>query len=95
MYEPRNTRVADRHNFTDSWGWEASLWFSLGEDLRKGDVDFVTDSVPADVARAVQRASAKGLGLLAYVYPQLGFEGTSALVRAYRRKHCGTWAGAR
>ena len=27
---PRNTLLADRRNATDSWGWEASLWFGLG-----------------------------------------------------------------
>jgi hypothetical protein len=35
VYEPRNTRHASRFNTTDGWGWEGSLFFSMGEQLRE------------------------------------------------------------
>ena len=36
VYEPRNTLVSSRFNTTDGWGWEGSLWLSMGEQLREG-----------------------------------------------------------
>ena len=35
VYEPRNTRHSTRFNSTDGWGWEGSLWFSMGEQIRE------------------------------------------------------------
>lgn len=67
VYEPQNTLHATRFNATDSWGWEASLWFSMGERLREGLWDPRADAVPADVLEMVSTARAKGLGLLACV----------------------------
>ena len=34
VYEPQNSAHASRFNTTDNWGWEAGLWFSLGEAVR-------------------------------------------------------------
>ena len=45
--------------------------------MRAGAFDATRDAVPADVLAQVDRARAMGLGLLAYVYPQLGFNGTA------------------
>ena len=74
VYEPRNTRVADRHNYTDGWGWEASLWFSMGERLRQGNWAPGIDPVDPSIQEMVAYARARGVGLLAYVYPCLQFE---------------------
>ncbi|EGB07459.1 hypothetical protein AURANDRAFT_64885 [Aureococcus anophagefferens] len=101
VYEPQNSAHASRFKTTDNWGWEAGLWFSLGqgrkrerhsqlqrllsrpfstrlgEAVRTGAFDATRDAVPADILAQVDRARAMGLGLLAYVYPQLGFNGTA------------------
>ena len=83
VYEPRNTLRASRFNATDGWGWEASLWFGMGEQLREGAWDPRRDSVPQEILGMVQLAREKyGIGLLAYVYPCLAFEalaGTPAM----------------
>ena len=74
VYEPRNTLWASRFNSTDGWGWEASLWFSMGERVREARWDPLVDAVPADILGMVQYAKGKGVGLLAYVYPCLAFQ---------------------
>jgi hypothetical protein len=75
VYEPGNTRYADRHNSTDGWGWEASLWFSMGERIREGVWSPVSseDAVPQDILDMVAYAASKNVELLAYVYPCLAF----------------------
>eukprot|EP00948_MAST-09A_sp_MAST-9A-sp1_P003307 g3307.t1 len=83
VYEPRNTLHASRFNATDGWGWEASLWFGMGEQIREGSWDPRFDNVPTDILNMVDLAKKKyGIGLLAYVYPCLAFEalaGTKAM----------------
>ena len=74
VYEPRNTRLSDRHNSTDGWGWEGSLWLGLGERSRQGSWSPSADAVPPTVTEMVAYASSKGVGLLAYVYPCMLFE---------------------
>ena len=56
VYEPRNSLHASRFNATDDWGWEASLWFSMGEQLRKGLWDPRKDPMPQDILDAVAYA---------------------------------------
>ena len=73
VYEPRNTLHSDRHNSTDGWGWEASLWFSMGEQIREGVWEPQADTVPQDILDMVTYAKSKGVGLMAYVYPCLAF----------------------
>jgi hypothetical protein len=46
VYEPRNTLHSSRFNTTDGWGWEGSLWFSMGEQIREQQWDPITDAVP-------------------------------------------------
>ncbi len=74
VYEPQNTLHANRHNSTDGWGWEAGLWFSMGEVLREGNWAPQTDDVPEDVLNMTAYAASKGVKLMAYVYPCLRFE---------------------
>eukprot|EP00937_MAST-01D_sp_MAST-1D-sp2_P003944 g3944.t1 len=74
VYEPFNSLLASRRNVTDGWGWEGSLWFSLGEQLREGAWHPSVDDVPADVLGMVEYARSKGVRLLAYAYPCLPFE---------------------
>ncbi|KAH8055502.1 hypothetical protein JL721_10231 [Aureococcus anophagefferens] len=76
VYEPQNSAHASRFKTTDNWGWEAGLWPRRGR-VRTGAFDATRDAVPADILAQVDRARAMGLGLLAYVYPQLGFNGTA------------------
>ena len=63
VYEPRNTLHSDRHNSTDGWGWEASLWFSMGEQIREGVWEPQADTVPQDILDMVTYAKSKGVGL--------------------------------
>jgi hypothetical protein len=74
VYEPRNTLHADRFNSTDGWGWEAGLWFSMGERLREGSFNPIVDDIPPDILSMREYASSKNVSLLAYVYPCLQFE---------------------
>ena len=77
VYEPRNTIHADRRNSTDGWGWEAGLWFSMGERLREGAWHPASQPMPSDVLSMLSLAASKGVRLLAYVYPVLKFEALS------------------
>ena len=65
VYEPRNTLHASRFNSTDGWGWEASLWFSMGEDIREGSWAPQSDPVPSDILEMIAYANTKGVKLLA------------------------------
>ena len=36
VYEPFNSLRSSRKTATDGWGWEGSLWLSMGEQIRNG-----------------------------------------------------------
>ena len=74
VFEPRNTQTASRFNATDGWGWEGGLWFGMGERLRQGNWRPGEDALPDSIGEMVAYAQAKGVRLLAYVYPCLRFE---------------------
>ena len=74
VYEPRNSLHSSRFNATDDWGWEGSLWFSMGEQLRSGRWDPRNDPMPQDILDAVASARSKNIGLMAYAYPTMQFE---------------------
>ena len=75
VYEPRNTRLSNRHNATDGWGWEGSLWLGYGERLRQGAwAPSATGVIDDSVREMVAYAASKQVMLLAYVYPCLLFE---------------------
>eukprot|EP01063_Lacrimia_lanifica_P002088 TRINITY_DN11081_c0_g1_i1.p1 TRINITY_DN11081_c0_g1~~TRINITY_DN11081_c0_g1_i1.p1 ORF type:complete len:941 (+),score=133.16 TRINITY_DN11081_c0_g1_i1:232-3054(+) len=71
LTEPRNTNHASRFNSTDGWGFEAELWFGMGEKLREGTWDAAADPLPADVRAVGLHAAAAGVKVMAYVYPAM------------------------
>jgi len=73
LFAPANSEVSKRSESTDDWKWEYVLWLGLGEKIRRGEWDPATGAVPADVQEMLDYAASKRLGLLAYVYPILGF----------------------
>jgi hypothetical protein len=73
LYAPANSKLADRTQSADSWGWEYVLWLNLGEKIRKGEWDPAKDPIPSGVAEMVAYAKEKHVGLLAYVYPSVPF----------------------
>jgi hypothetical protein len=73
LYAPANSKLADRTQSADSWGWEYVLWLNLGEKIRKGEWDPAKDPIPQDVAEMIAYAKEKHIGLLAYVYPSVPF----------------------
>lgn len=73
LFAPANSQVSSLRENRDAWGWENLLWFTMGQKLRKGEWDPLKDKLPAAVQELVDYATAKGIGLLAYVYPSLPF----------------------
>ena len=75
LFAPANSEVSRREDSTDDWGWEYVLWLGMGEKIRRGEWDPSTGPLPASVQEMLNYARSKKLGLLAYVYPVLGFGG--------------------
>lgn len=73
VYTPENSGLADREQDADAWGAEHLLWLGLGQKLREGKWNPETGQIPPSVSEMVDYASAKHVGLLAYVYPSLPF----------------------
>lgn len=73
LYAPSNSALSRREQSVDDWSWEHVLWLGLGQQIRKGEWDPRSSSVPPSVQEMVDYARGKGLGLLAYVYPVLPF----------------------
>ena len=80
VYEPRNTLHSSRFNTTDGWGWEETLWFSMGERIREGAWNPMDDPAPSDILAMVEYAATKGVKLCAYVYPNLQFEAVPSAI---------------
>lgn len=74
LYAPANSKLSVRTDSIDSWGWEYVLWLNLGEKIRSGQWDPLTDPIPASVTAMVSYARRKHVGLLAYVYPSIPYE---------------------
>ena len=75
LFAPANSDVSRREDSTDDWGWEYTLWLGMGEKIRKNEWDAATGPIPNSVQEMLSYARSKKLGLLAYVYPVLGFGG--------------------
>ncbi|MFZ0744752.1 MAG: hypothetical protein WAM85_10095 [Terracidiphilus sp.] len=73
LYAPGNSKLANRSQSTDSWGWEYVLWLNMGQKIRRGEWDPVKDPIPASVSEMVSYAKKKHIGLLAYVYPSVPY----------------------
>ena len=73
VYEPFNSLRASRLNTTDGWGWEGSLWMSMGEEIRVGKWEPLNDPIPPELKEMLEYAKKQGVQLLGYVYPNLDF----------------------
>jgi hypothetical protein len=88
LYAPANSKLSERSKSTDSWSWEYVLWLDLGEKIRSGEWNPLSDPVPADIREMVAYAKQKHVGLLAYVYPSLPYSrDASWLVKGNREKY--------
>jgi len=88
LYAPANSKLAERTDSTDAWGWEYVLWLNLGQKIRKGEWDPTNDPIPSDVSEMISYARQRHIGLLAYVYPSVPFERNPAwLVKGREDDH--------
>lgn len=74
LYTPSNSSLSSLAENTDSWDFENVLWLNLGQKIRKGEWTPGADPLPAEVSEMLGYANAKGVKLLAYVYPSLPFK---------------------
>jgi hypothetical protein len=82
LFAPANSAVSKRSQSTDDWKWEYVTWLGLGEKIRRNEWDPATGAIPDSVREMLDYAAAKHLGLLAYVYPILGFTQNPAWLTA-------------
>lgn len=82
VYEPFNSLRASRKTATDGWGWEGSLWLSMGEQIRNGSWAPKKDKMPEEIQSMIDYAGSKGVKLMGYVYPCLDFVGGSGVPAA-------------
>ena len=73
LFAPTNSEVSRREDSRDDWKWEYTLWLGLGQKIRKGEWDPSSGPIPASVQEMLDYARFKKLGLVAYVYPVMGF----------------------
>jgi hypothetical protein len=74
LFAPYNSELARRSMSRDDWSWEYVLWLGLGQKIRRNEWDPATGEIPASVREMLDYAKTRNVGLLAYVYPVLGFE---------------------
>ena len=83
VYEPFNSLRSSRKTATDGWGWEGSLWLSMGEQIRNGSWSpLKSKQLPPEIDAMVKYAAAKGVKLMGYVYPCLNFAAGSGVPAA-------------
>lgn len=73
LFAPSNSALSRREESRDDWSWEHTLWLGLGQKIRKGEWDPRRDDVPPSVRELRDYAAAKGVKLVAYVYPVVPF----------------------
>jgi hypothetical protein len=73
IFAPTNSDLAKREDSTDDWSWENLVWAGFGQKIRKNEWNPRTGPVPSSVQEMLDYASARQIGLLAYVYPVLAF----------------------
>jgi len=73
LFAPTNSALARREDSIDDWSWENLLWLGLGQRLRRGEWDPATSPIPDSVQTMLEEARARGLSLVAYVYPVVAF----------------------
>lgn len=72
LYTPADNAVAPLEDNRDAWGWENSLWFNMGQKVRKDEWK-PGDPLPSSVLNIVDYAKNKNVGLMAYIYPSMPF----------------------
>lgn len=73
LFAPSNSALSRRVQSVDDWSWEHVLWLGLGQKIRKNEWDPKTGAVPPELREMLDYAGARGLKLVAYVYPVLPF----------------------
>ena len=73
LYAPANSTLSSLAENKDAWAWENSLWFGLGQKIRKGEWAPGRDAVPDSVQEMLTYAGSKDVQLVACVYPSLPF----------------------
>lgn len=85
LFAPTNSEVSTRAANQDDWGWENLLWLGLGQKIRRGEWSPENGAIPASVREMSAYAKSKGLKLVAYVYPVLGFSQDTAWLTGPKR----------
>ncbi len=73
LFAPANSEVSRRDDSRDDWKWENLLWLGLGQRIRRNQWDVTHGPIPASDQEMLDYARSKRLGLVAYVYPVMGF----------------------
>jgi hypothetical protein len=73
LFAPANSEVSRREESRDDWKWEYVLWLGMGEKIRRNEWDPSTGPIPGSLREMLDYARSKKLGLVAYVYPVMGF----------------------
>lgn len=73
LFAPANSEVSRREDSRDDWKWEYVLWLGLGEKIRQNQWDPSSGPIPASIREMLDYARSRKLGLVAYVYPVMGF----------------------
>ncbi len=73
LFAPANSEVSRREDSRDDWKWEYTLWLGLGQKIRKNEWDPSSGAIPSSIREMLDYAHLKKLGLVAYVYPVMGF----------------------
>jgi hypothetical protein len=74
LFTPGNQALAPLSENADAWGWENCLWLGLGQKIRKGEWNIAADPIPDSVQDILDHARSKGVKLVAYAYPTLGWK---------------------
>lgn len=77
LFAPANSSISRRSMSRDDWKWEYVLWLGLGQKIRRNEWAPATGEIPPSVREMLDYARSKNVGLVAYVYPVLGFEQNS------------------
>lgn len=74
LFTPANNALAPLSENADAWGWENCLWLGLGQKIRKGEWNIASDPIPDSIHEMLDHAKARGVKLVAYAYPTLGWK---------------------
>lgn len=98
VYAPYNSLLGNHLETADDWYWENLLWLGLGTKIRKGEWDPKTDAIPESIQTMLDYADARGVHLVAYMYPVMPFEGNPEWIvegSPYHRKKRNASLGVR